>query len=336
MKKVLPWAIVGVLVIGVVLTFLKLRNPEPVKDADAGVGETAGDNQGDAADTAKKNPPPPPGNQKGTTADRPENVAAVFFSQASRASDPAVAADLYRQAIEAAPSSDVAVQAAACLGEYFCKNRETTKAIEYLQKALAGKISDVQRRHLQEMLDGLTSGAVFADAMDVHIVRTGDRLEPLGREYDIPYQLIMKLNDIKNPNLIRRDQRLKIIQGPFHAVLEKSKFTLSVYLGDKYVKSYKVGLGKDNSTPEGEFAVMHKSPKPVWTAKYPHVQYGDPENPLGTRWIGFSKEYGIHGTWEPETVGKQASKGCVRMLNTDVEELYDLLVPGKSKVTIKP
>ena len=56
---------------------------------------------------------------------------------------------------------------------------------------------------------------------------------------------------------------------------------------------------------------------------------GDPRNELGTRWIGFEPtngSYGIHGTIAPESIGKAVGNGCVRMLNEDVEELYDLVV----------
>ena len=50
---------------------------------------------------------------------------------------------------------------------------------------------------------------------------------------------------------------------------------------------------------------------------------------LGSRWLGFNMPgYGIHGTIEPETIGKQVTAGCVRMRNSDVEELYDILPLG--------
>ncbi|HHN47143.1 MAG TPA: L,D-transpeptidase, partial [Planctomycetes bacterium] len=53
----------------------------------------------------------------------------------------------------------------------------------------------------------------------------------------------------------------------------------------------------------------------------------------GTRWLGFGnsgpgKGLGIHGTTEPETVPGNVSLGCIRMLNEDVEELYDLAPIG--------
>jgi lipoprotein-anchoring transpeptidase ErfK/SrfK len=72
---------------------------------------------------------------------------------------------------------------------------------------------------------------------------------------------------------------------------------------------------------------------PVWRDK----AFGDPENILGTRWMGFKEmtSYGVHGTTQPETVPGKKSAGCVRMLNADVEEVYDFAIGG-TKVTILP
>jgi lipoprotein-anchoring transpeptidase ErfK/SrfK len=64
------------------------------------------------------------------------------------------------------------------------------------------------------------------------------------------------------------------------------------------------------------------------------IPHGDPQNPLGERWIDIGDSYGIHGTIDPASVGKNESRGCVRMLNSDVEEVYDFLVIG-SEVTIE-
>jgi lipoprotein-anchoring transpeptidase ErfK/SrfK len=74
-------------------------------------------------------------------------------------------------------------------------------------------------------------------------------------------------------------------------------------------------------------------PDPVWystldSGAKEKIQPGDPRNELGTRWIGFKPAYGIHGTIDPKSIGQAMGKGCVRMNNEDVEELYDLLVVG--------
>lgn len=71
--------------------------------------------------------------------------------------------------------------------------------------------------------------------------------------------------------------------------------------------------------------------EPAWYSPDGGVfPYGHKENILGTRWIGFKDKpdlrgYGIHGTTQPETIGTESSNGCIRMLNSDVEELYDFV-----------
>ncbi len=71
----------------------------------------------------------------------------------------------------------------------------------------------------------------------------------------------------------------------------------------------------------------------------------DPDNPIGERWIGLEgiddanrdlAGYGIHGTIEPESVGRQSSMGCVRMLPEDVEVVYEVLMERISTVEIRP
>ena len=71
------------------------------------------------------------------------------------------------------------------------------------------------------------------------------------------------------------------------------------------------------------------------------VPFGDPQNPLGTRWIawfspdGKKTSLGFHGTNEPESMGKMVSEGCVRMRNNDVEVLFEV-VPRDSTVIVRP
>ena len=67
------------------------------------------------------------------------------------------------------------------------------------------------------------------------------------------------------------------------------------------------------------------------------IPFGDPRNPLGTRWIGWFEDglrtsYGFHGTQEPESVGNASSDGCVRFHNADVEVLFEILPEGASVV----
>jgi hypothetical protein len=52
-------------------------------------------------------------------------------------------------------------------------------------------------------------------------------------------------------------------------------------------------------------------------------------NPLGPRWIGLSRKgYGIHGASNPRSIGRAVSHGCIRMHNSDVKELFELVAVG--------
>jgi lipoprotein-anchoring transpeptidase ErfK/SrfK len=73
---------------------------------------------------------------------------------------------------------------------------------------------------------------------------------------------------------------------------------------------------------------------PTWYKQGAVIPAGSPENILGTRWMGFDlPAYGIHGTTEPQSLGKQVTQGCVRMSNADVEQLF-IIVPIGTEVTI--
>ena len=89
-----------------------------------------------------------------------------------------------------------------------------------------------------------------------------------------------------------------------------------------------------NSTPVGNFKIINKLPNPTWFKAGAVVAPNSPDNILGSRWLGFDLPgYGIHGTTDPGNLGKQITQGCIRMSNSDIEELY-AIVPLGTEVTI--
>jgi len=91
---------------------------------------------------------------------------------------------------------------------------------------------------------------------------------------------------------------------------------LMFYLQGQLYKTYPVAVGKpETPTPLGEFTIYEKNPRP-----HPG---------LGTRWMAFTYErHGIHGTFNPWTIGTEATAGCIRMYNEDVEEIFFLAPLG--------
>ena len=104
---------------------------------------------------------------------------------------------------------------------------------------------------------------------------------------------------------------------------------LAVMEGDRVIRKFRTAVGRPSSpSPSGSFRVIQRIPDPTWYTKGRVVAPG-PANPLGTRWIGLSvKGYGLHGTNHPESIGRNASHGCIRLRNHDVEELFELVAIG--------
>ncbi|MEL7141345.1 MAG: L,D-transpeptidase [Cyanobacteria bacterium J06643_4] len=104
---------------------------------------------------------------------------------------------------------------------------------------------------------------------------------------------------------------------------------LLVYSGEMLLASYDVAIGREGwNTPTGEFSVLRKQTNPAWEHPFTgEVVQPGPDNPLGTRWIGFwtdgQNSIGFHGTPDESVIGSAVSHGCVRMRNEDIVALYE-------------
>ncbi|MGP4078467.1 L,D-transpeptidase [Pseudalkalibacillus sp. R45] len=95
-----------------------------------------------------------------------------------------------------------------------------------------------------------------------------------------------------------------------------TKHQLKLFDNRTLIKTYPIGVGKMlTPTPTGEYTIINKDP--------------NPGGPYGSMWMGLSRpHYGIHGTNDPSSIGKDVSKGCIRMHNKDVNELSSIVPIG--------
>jgi len=98
----------------------------------------------------------------------------------------------------------------------------------------------------------------------------------------------------------------------------------------RVVKIYATAVGAPSSpTPVGTYKIAQRIPNPTWYGPNHKVVGPGKSNPVGTRWMGLSRKgYGIHGTNNPRSIGHNASHGCVRMRNRDVEDLFARVAVG--------
>ena len=174
---------------------------------------------------------------------------------------------------------------------------------------------------------------IVTDLDAIHEVKSGDTLGRIASASSTTVEFIRRANHLKG-DVIRPAQKLKVPKGHFSIVVDKSQNQLLLTEDNRFIKTYPVATGKDNSTPAGTFKIVTRIPNPVWYKQGAVVPPESVENILGTRWLGISKQgYGIHGSVDPSAIGKQVTAGCVRMSNSDVEELFDI-VPVGTEVTI--
>lgn len=177
----------------------------------------------------------------------------------------------------------------------------------------------------------------------LYTIQEGDSLIKIAKRFKTTVEAIQKSNGLEPSNpIIFPGRTLYIYTGEWSVKVKKDQFKLYLYDGNSIFKIYKIGIGRQGRTPSGTFIISTKQKEPIWYNEGKAIPYGSKENVLGTRWMALKavgdtnsnlRGYGIHGTWEPDTIGTQASNGCIRMKNEDVNELYSIL-PYRTEVTI--
>jgi lipoprotein-anchoring transpeptidase ErfK/SrfK len=250
-------------------------------------------------------------------------------------------------------------------GERAIAANKMVEARLILSKALLLKDAPLdQKPAIRSKLQRINEDLVFGPKIEAgdplvesYKIQRGDALAriPRKRELAVDWRMIQRVNRISNPSSIREGQTIKLVKGPFHAVVTKSEYRVDIYAGSPsepatwlYIKSYTAGLGEGNSTPVGNYVVKKNSKleNPTWVNPRTGEKFdaNDPKNPIGEFWLGWQGEgdsaqntgYGFHGTVDPQSIGKQMSMGCVRLADADIAELFGMLVEEVSVVRVLP
>ncbi|WFU71654.1 L,D-transpeptidase [Bradyrhizobium sp. CB2312] len=134
-------------------------------------------------------------------------------------------------------------------------------------------------------------------------------------------------------------------QAPGTVIIDTGNTFLYFVLNDRQAMRYGIGVGREGFTWSGEQTVARKAEWPDWHPPtemigrqpyLPRFMAGGPGNPLGARAMYLGEtEYRIHGTNNPDTIGKRVSSGCIRLTNDDVVDLYERVKVG-AKVIVLP
>ncbi|HLO40509.1 MAG TPA: L,D-transpeptidase family protein, partial [Phycisphaerales bacterium] len=250
-------------------------------------------------------------------------------------------------------------------GEEAQKKGDLVRARQILSKALQNPATArSDQETLRNSLAKINEDLFFSKKVtpgdplvETYAIQSGDAIArlPRKRELAIDWRLLKRVNGLSDDDLtrLRVGQKLKLVRGPFHAVVTKSEYRLDLFAGSPdepenwiYIRSFKVGLGEGNGTPVGTFVVKSRQVNPPWTNPRTGEKFSadDPKNPIGEYWVGWEgvgpsaafKGFGIHGTIDPSSVGQQKSMGCVRLLNEDVAMVYEFLTERISVIQVRP
>jgi lipoprotein-anchoring transpeptidase ErfK/SrfK len=127
-------------------------------------------------------------------------------------------------------------------------------------------------------------------------------------------------------------------------IVDTANTYLYLVMGDGRAIRYGIGVGREGFTWAGNERISRMAEWPDWHPPtemierqpfLPRFMAGGPGNPMGARALYLGKTiYRIHGTNEPHTIGKFVSSGCIRMLNEDVEDLYQRVSVGHRVVVL--
>ena len=135
--------------------------------------------------------------------------------------------------------------------------------------------------------------------------------------------------------------------GPVSVEVRSGSNMLEIYEGDQLVAAYPVTIGaRDNESPAGDWKVKGVALLPDYRHDESMLKEGKrssdfkilppgPNNPVGVTWVALDKDgIGLHGTDDPDSIGRASSHGCVRLANWDIVRILPKVKTGVA-VTIR-
>jgi LysM repeat protein len=195
-----------------------------------------------------------------------------------------------------------------------------------------------EAREITDLLDQLAGTVIYSRKHYLeqpYIVQPGETLEQIAEKYTVPATLLARINGLRDPQPLEPGRELKVVRGPFSAVIHLERHELTLMVHGRYAGRFAIGVGSDQPNLEGSYTVLEKNLNPLYRGPDGvTVSGGDPRNPLGRYWIGLSDKIGLHGTVDPQNIGRDDNRGAICLSDRDIDDLFGILSVG-SRVVIQ-
>ena len=193
-----------------------------------------------------------------------------------------------------------------------------------------------EQNALVDLLSGLAGTVIYSTEHHLepaYVVQQGDSLERVAQQYNVPPELLAKINGIRDHREVQPGRQLKVVRGPFNSVVDLTKREMLLVLGGRYAGRFVIGVGRERANVEGRYEVKRKMPNPPYFGPDRTIEPGSPDNPLGTHFISLAKQldneiaapFGIHGTNDAASLQREDPRGYIRLAPEHVADAYDIL-----------
>jgi len=169
-----------------------------------------------------------------------------------------------------------------------------------------------------------------------YMVQAGERLETIAMKYEVPWQLLAKINGITSADQLQPGQQLKVVRGPFSARIDMSRQKMTLMLDRRYAGQFSLQLDPSVTVEEGYWAVDQK----LLTPANVNLPGAGPTTPSEERSLMLASAKGestqvaiLRGAAAASSAGDPTGR-VLRLKPQDAEDIFDILSVG-SKVIIR-
>jgi LysM repeat protein len=199
-------------------------------------------------------------------------------------------------------------------------------------------LSPADSARVESLLSQLAGTVIYSTEHRLEparVVKPGETLETIAKEFNVPWQLLAKINGLQSPTQLRPGQELKVVRGPFAAIIDLRRNELALMVDDRYAGKFPVTVPAGSTLTEGQWIVDQKMADVAKTAS----AYATTPTASDRTIILRSAAAAASGPTliiasSTPAPGLTASPSSVRVSPQDAEELADILSIG-SRVTLR-
>jgi LysM repeat protein len=199
-------------------------------------------------------------------------------------------------------------------------------------------LSPADSARVETLLSQLAGTVIYSSEHRLEparVVKPGETLESIAKEYNVPWQLLAKINAVQSPAQLRAGQELKVVRGPFSAVVDLRRSELALMVDDRYAGKFPIAISPGSTLADGQWVVDQK----LADAAKPASAYAAGPSASDRTIILRSATASAGGPTlviasSAPAPGLTASPSSLRVSPQDAEEISDILSIG-SRVTVR-